>query len=241
MQNCQRQKLYFNRFAFIALHSEGKILDVGCADGGIWIHGYKILNRPFDYLNSNIYYFDIDLWSHPRFTRGDANRLPFKNSTFDTVVAGEIVEHISDPVILIKELIRVSKNKIVITVPNEYQWKDCQFPFRTREEHAQQEGITPTELDIQNTLGLKFSHAICLDYTDESTLKHLYHQRYFTGYSFTKLLLDIIGQYNHRDTNPNSTKILDIEINHLYSPVHKDLDTAYISAIIYKNDNQKID
>lgn len=51
--------------------------------------------------------------------RGDATRLPFADSTFDTVVTSEVLEHIQDDVTAIKELHRVLKpgGTLGVTVP----------------------------------------------------------------------------------------------------------------------------
>jgi ubiquinone/menaquinone biosynthesis C-methylase UbiE/uncharacterized protein YbaR (Trm112 family) len=49
----------------------------------------------------------------------DAYFLPFKDSSFDCVVASEIIEHLAEPVAFLKELVRVVKSngKVIITTP----------------------------------------------------------------------------------------------------------------------------
>jgi SAM-dependent methyltransferase len=49
----------------------------------------------------------------------DINNLPYNDDSFDVVVCSETLEHIPDIVNATKELIRVSKKAVVITVPHE--------------------------------------------------------------------------------------------------------------------------
>lgn len=57
--------------------------------------------------------------------KADATKLPFADKSFDKIIASEILEHIDNEVLAIKEMRRVLKDKgtIVITVPNK------NFPF----------------------------------------------------------------------------------------------------------------
>ncbi|MDQ3986525.1 MAG: methyltransferase domain-containing protein [Actinomycetota bacterium] len=53
---------------------------------------------------------------------GDAMNLPFRKDTFDTVVAGEIIEHVGRPQDLVAEGGRVLKpgGRLIITTPNPF-------------------------------------------------------------------------------------------------------------------------
>lgn len=50
---------------------------------------------------------------------GDGKNLPFRSSSFDGVVAIELLEHVQNPEDILKEIKRVSKGSVLITVPNE--------------------------------------------------------------------------------------------------------------------------
>lgn len=56
----------------------------------------------------------------PDFIIGDAHIIPFKNEKFNTIIAGEIIEHLQRPSEFIKECYRVLKldGILVITTPN---------------------------------------------------------------------------------------------------------------------------
>jgi len=57
----------------------------------------------------------------------DATRLPFKDSSFDLVIASEILEHLNNPVSAIEEIKRVSRRNVVVTVPNEPFFRMANF------------------------------------------------------------------------------------------------------------------
>jgi SAM-dependent methyltransferase len=51
----------------------------------------------------------------------NAEDLPYESNSFDTVILSDVIEHIKDWETAIKEAIRVSKKKVILTVPA-YMW-----------------------------------------------------------------------------------------------------------------------
>lgn len=49
--------------------------------------------------------------------------LPFSRNTFDLVIACEVLEHVSFPELILKELQRVGNKWIILSVPNEPWWR----------------------------------------------------------------------------------------------------------------------
>ena len=47
----------------------------------------------------------------------DINNLPFIGKSFDTIVAGELLEHLENPGQGLNELCRVARKKVIITLP----------------------------------------------------------------------------------------------------------------------------
>ena len=45
------------------------------------------------------------------------SRIFNKNKYFDVVVAGEVIEHLDNPYELIREMVRLAKNRIVLSTP----------------------------------------------------------------------------------------------------------------------------
>jgi SAM-dependent methyltransferase len=53
----------------------------------------------------------------------DIARLPFPPMTFDLVMAIEVLEHVDDPAAALAELVRVSRGRLVLSVPREPIWR----------------------------------------------------------------------------------------------------------------------
>ncbi|HWH31473.1 MAG TPA: class I SAM-dependent methyltransferase [Egibacteraceae bacterium] len=85
-----------------------------------------------------------------RFLHGDAERLPFPDGAFDVVVAVEVLEHLRDPAQGLRELARVSRGHLVLSVPREPI-------FRTGNllagRHVRALGNTPGHLNHWSTAG----------------------------------------------------------------------------------------
>ena len=57
-----------------------------------------------------------------KFQVADAADLPFEDSSFDTVVSFETLEHVPDPEAVLREFHRVCRKNIIVSVPN------CELP-----------------------------------------------------------------------------------------------------------------
>jgi ubiquinone/menaquinone biosynthesis C-methylase UbiE len=98
------------------------ILDVGCGKG--WVakeflpKGKTVVSLDISVTNPSIV---KKLYSNPKHfaIAADSFHLPFNDSSFDCVIASEIIEHVFDPAGFIKELFRVVKKggSLVITTP----------------------------------------------------------------------------------------------------------------------------
>jgi ubiquinone/menaquinone biosynthesis C-methylase UbiE len=53
----------------------------------------------------------------------DIARLPFPPMAFDLVMAIEVLEHVEDPAAALAELVRVSRGRLVLSVPREPIWR----------------------------------------------------------------------------------------------------------------------
>ncbi len=121
------QKFLINNFysSLISLAKPLKaetILDAGCGEG-----------FPMDKLSKNrvgkkiegVEYskdslsFGKKLFPNLTFREGSVYELPYKNNSFDLVICTEVLEHLKEPAKALKEILRVSKKYLIISVPNE--------------------------------------------------------------------------------------------------------------------------
>ena len=104
---------------------DGDVLDVGCGTGLLL---KRIIERRGTDANS---YTGVDIhvdedtrsaMPKVRFEEAMAERLPFDDNSFDTVICTHVLEHILDIRQAVAELRRVSRNKIIIVVPKEREY-----------------------------------------------------------------------------------------------------------------------
>ena len=113
------QKQEFRHDMASALTPPGTALDVGCGDGlllqmlrekNIRVVGVDISDVAVTLCREKG--FDVEKCD---FT---AEPLPYRDNSFDTVVALDVLEHVYSPEVLLAEMNRVAKSAIVISVPN---------------------------------------------------------------------------------------------------------------------------
>ena len=55
--------------------------------------------------------------------QGDVERLPYDDDSFDLVLGTEVLEHVDDPVRALREMARVSRRRLILSVPREPLWR----------------------------------------------------------------------------------------------------------------------
>lgn len=92
--------------------SPRKVLDMGCASG--WF----VSEIQKKYPNSDFYGIDIydeairyanKLYPQIKFSVSDAHKTKYENDFFDLIISTEVIEHLEDPKIAIKEMKRILK------------------------------------------------------------------------------------------------------------------------------------
>lgn len=101
------------------------LADVGCGDGFLL---YSILKERKGI--KRVYGIDFSKTRLNRVSgiskkiktvKADATSLPFENDFFDVVICSEVLEHIKDYKNVVRELLRVAKRQMIITVPNDQE------------------------------------------------------------------------------------------------------------------------
>lgn len=104
-----------------ALHvAKGKVLDIGCQRGG---YCYNLKVRGFDVVGMDISIGYLQMARSKvagvALTAGDAQALPFRDRSFNTVILSEVLEHVIDEKAVVSEVSRVLKESgiVYVTVP----------------------------------------------------------------------------------------------------------------------------
>ena len=104
---------------------KGKLLDIGCADGVFTNEISKVLQKNSPITAVDIYkpsvQFAQKTFKHITFRTAPAEKLPFKTKSFDIVTCLEMLEHVENPNIVLKEIKRVLKKGgiAIILLPQE--------------------------------------------------------------------------------------------------------------------------
>lgn len=124
------------------------VLDVGCGTGGLCT---LIESKSY----SGIDFVQHESWSklkaqHISFFEGHVERLPFEDDSFDLVVCAHVLEHVREPSIVLKELVRCSRRKVIVVLPRERSYRSG---FNLHVHQFQY----PWEVErLLNTEGMKF-------------------------------------------------------------------------------------
>jgi len=98
-----------------------KILEVGCGEGYIIKHLREKFNVNIIGMDISNDILEIARSMNPnlKFFLGDIYKLGFKDDSFDMVLILEVLEHLKYPNRALEEIKRVSKEYVIVSVPNE--------------------------------------------------------------------------------------------------------------------------
>lgn len=111
--------------------AEGLTLDLGCSQGiasiivgrrGLDVVGVEIEHDRLEYAMKDLGAEADEVRTRVRFVHGDGTGLPFPDEAFDTVLFGEVIEHLPEPGSVLSEIARVvrSDGQLVLTTPFGY-------------------------------------------------------------------------------------------------------------------------
>ena len=112
----------------------------------------------------------------------DIHELPFNDNQFDIVLCSETIEHVTDYELAIKELLRITKNVLIITVPHESP-EEVEFNIRNKVPHGH------------------------INYFDTHTLDYLKQEGYTLKFEKTLSPLLVIPRVIAEATNKNKKGI----------------------------------
>ena len=102
------------------------LLDVGCGEGVV-IHKLRdeFRNMRIEGVDTHLDSLEIAKRLNPfiQFYGGSIYCLPLKDESYDLVLCSEVLEHLQDPGAALREVNRVSRKCIILSVPNEPLWR----------------------------------------------------------------------------------------------------------------------
>jgi 2-polyprenyl-3-methyl-5-hydroxy-6-metoxy-1,4-benzoquinol methylase len=108
-----------NRVDALLASISGKVLDVGGSAGTL----HEKLMKKID--EKNVISLDIEIIAvRTNQVIGDGQKMPFRNNSFNSILAGELIEHIEDPEKFLNECWRVLENNgvLALSTPNKKSW-----------------------------------------------------------------------------------------------------------------------
>ena len=105
---------------FVQAHAGPRVLDLGCGLGG---YSKALAERDFDVvaLDVNPEYVERARSLGVAAELYDGKRLPLDDDSVDTVFLFEVIEHLDDPVELLREARRVARRTVLLSTPNSTQ------------------------------------------------------------------------------------------------------------------------
>jgi len=155
-----------NRVEYIKKRLRGKILDVGYYACTLHEEVLKTAGK------ENVYGVDTETIKETKhYKKGSAEKkMPFAANEFDTLLAGELIEHLKTPEKFLKEANRVLKKggKIILTTPNKDSLMNKLFHNNEAPLHFSLFN-TQTLTKILNKNGFEVEDFTYLPYTIESS------------------------------------------------------------------------
>jgi SAM-dependent methyltransferase len=131
----------------IAKRTQGNIiLDIGCSDQ----HIRNYLPPDAVYIGLDYYNTATYLYNTTPQIYGDAQRLPFKESTVDSILLLNVLEHLKKPMECISEINRILKphGRFILHMPFMYPLHDRPFDYQRFSIHGLRELINQNDLEI---------------------------------------------------------------------------------------------
>jgi SAM-dependent methyltransferase len=116
----------------------------------------------------------VDPKKIPNFVKCYAESLPFKDKSFDIVNASQVLEHVINPPVLLKEMRRVSREIVSVDVPNLRRFFAEENPYHV---------YTWSSLSLKNLLSNFFTEVI-IDASEYDTYipQNLLHKKGALGF-----------------------------------------------------------
>lgn len=133
---------------WVARYSNGRVLDIGCADRWIQLHlpgSCQYIGLDYPATGGQLYGAHPDVFA-------DASRLPFQNESIDTVVMLEVLEHLRQPREALLEIARVVRRegRVLLSMPFLYPIHDAPHDYQRYTPHGLKRELDYAGLSIDS-------------------------------------------------------------------------------------------
>ena len=147
--------------ALMAQIEPGTILDAGCGEG-FTLHELETAPQlsptqtaGIDFSLTALHWNRANHMTGTPLAQADVHQLPFPDNSFDLVYCLEVLEHLPDSALGLAELVRVSRQYVLVSVPHEPLFRAANF---LRGKHLSALGNDPEHL--HNYTGLTFRRLV---------------------------------------------------------------------------------
>lgn len=155
-------RLMDERTIWVVSQCSGSILDIGGNQG----HVFRDTGLDVTILDIN----EFEPCEFPQVI-ADAHSLPFEDNSFDITCLLELLEHVHNPILALREAARVARKKVIFTVPDEHSWPPELKPFTTLSDRMEEhKGMPIIDMVREGNPTL----------TNLRDLQQMYHQRWYT-------------------------------------------------------------
>ncbi len=124
-----------------------RILDAGCGEGFVMVElregGRQTTMVGVDFSPAALAWNQANNMAQSPLNVADVRHLPFPDDSFDLVLCLEVLEHLPDSLLGLRELLRVSQDYVLVSVPHEPFFRGVNF---LRGKHLRALGNDPEHL-----------------------------------------------------------------------------------------------
>jgi len=200
----------------------GNVLEVGCGEG----YGIPLLAPKADkYVAVDKFQTNLDEYvsqfPNVSFQQISVPPLPFEDETFDCVVTFQVIEHIEDDILMIKEMARVLKKNglLILTTPN-IKMSLTRNPWHVREYTVQELHELICKYFSENDMQGVYGNEKVMDYYIENrksvrkfTRFDIFNLQYKLPRAVLQIPYDLLNRINRRMLLKGNNKLVnDIKV-----------------------------
>jgi ubiquinone/menaquinone biosynthesis C-methylase UbiE len=118
-------QVYLDALASLVPDGVRSLIEIGCGEGILLrrltqsVNGVRVVGLDLDRAGLEA----ARAQNRVPLLQGSITELPFGDNAFDLVICAEVLEHVADPHPALRELQRIARRWVILSVPNEPVWR----------------------------------------------------------------------------------------------------------------------